>query len=79
MTEYFFITKLYFDKISSFYYQMHLVHADETVTYDRALTEPFGLVVVSVLFQFGESSGEMKKLTDHLKRIKDPIKSLCVN
>lgn len=55
---------------------MHLVHADETVSYDQALTEPFGLVVVSVLFKFGKTTDGMLKLTKKFSEIKDPIISM---
>jgi carbonic anhydrase len=52
--------------------EMHLVHADETVSFDQSLTEPFGLVVVSVLFEFGNSTDGMIKLTNSFTDIKDP-------
>lgn len=53
-----------------------MVHTDESVTYDEALTEPFGLLVISVLFRFGRENPELKRVTDHFREIADPQKSI---
>lgn len=54
---------------------MHMVHADVSVSYDKALTEPYGLVVVSVLYNYGLENYELKRITNHFPLIKNPERS----
>lgn len=58
-----------------FFVQMHLVHVEEGVTFDEALSEPFGLLVLSVFFKLGKQNSELLKLTNKFDQIEDPLKS----
>lgn len=55
---------------------MHLVYVEEGVSFEEALTEPFGLLVLSVLFKIGKQHGELLKLTNKFNAIQDPLKSM---
>lgn len=53
---------------------MHMVHLKQNTTLENALTEPYGIVVLSVLFRFGKENKELNKLTNLFHLIADPEK-----